>query len=441
MNKTLFLLTGLFCLASFCSCGDKEEIIPPFLNSSDAGKTITARGYEWEGWGTTLQTNISFSELEAVCNASWCSAELSKQSDGSCLLTILADDNPTLSERIAIITVKAVNTPSMSVAYTLKQSSGKAFIRFSGEETDMTVGGTKGVWERPIESNVEKNRLKATSADDWCTPIVETAPNGSLVLKMTLKANESIRSRTTTITVKQLTSSGISERFKLKQLGMYDMLLSHQKLGFDRDGGERTVAVLTELPWQAECTADWVTLEKGEDILTIHLASTTTERSTQVTFKDLPDKIITITQSKYKAGDPYDEDGITGTVGYIGDDKRFVYRLAGENLKWRAQDYASGEGAIFESDGEWNTKIIRDVASKTTRRFPAFEAVDELNTGGVTGWYLPAIGELNHMASMIAGETWSSTESYVLSAKYHDGHEARSKNKGFNLLVYAIHKF
>ena len=59
-------------------------------------------------------------------------------------------------------------------------------------------------------------------------------------------------------------------------------------------------------------------------------------------------------------------------------------------------------------DGEHNMQIIKTLQD-WRGHYIAFVAADNLNTGGVTGWYLPAVEELRNMKAFVSGSAWSST--------------------------------
>lgn len=51
--------------------------------------------------------------------------------------------------------------------------------------------------------------------------------------------------------------------------------------------------------------------------------------------------------------------------------------------------------------------------------YPAFLLCEQLNTNGVTGWYLPAIEELNKIGNLnLTNNLWSSTEKDANNSYY-----------------------
>lgn len=69
--------------------------------------------------------------------------------------------------------------------------------------------------------------------------------------------------------------------------------------------------------------------------------------------------------------------------------------------------------------------------------YPAFLLCEQLNTNGVTGWYLPAIEELDKLEKLDNYNAWSSTERDVAYSYYRGG----SWLKIVDYYVYAVHKF
>lgn len=81
--------------------------------------------------------------------------------------------------------------------------------------------------------------------------------------------------------------------------------------------------------------------------------------------------------------------------------------------------------------------------------YPAFFVCDQLNTDGITGWYLPAIYEIKKETRDAYGNgMWSSTqsdESYESRAyvayPHTTGVDIYSKPKANSYRVVAFHKF
>lgn len=628
------MLAAVFSLAVFSACSEEEEA--PYIKSGDAGTTITAEGSGWAGWSTVIQSNIDQRSIQTTSSASWCTARLMTSGENTYQLQVSAEDNPTLSNRQAIITVKAVEAQAV-VTFTVTQQAGTPYVSFKDGGGDVSIEAQAKSWERVIDSNIEFSKLTAISSDTkWCTAKLESSGNG-IMLKLEAQENETIEERKATITVKASTGSvntsfvvtqqsaaptisfvdggedqtitpdgknwtwdlstnlkkddlaasstaewctveltgsdskGISLSVKVaknesinnrqtvvtvkstkydvsltfrveqqaaapaitfsatqgtdqsitapakvltwtmqsnipysdlkvasneswctvkltdsneaKDVKSYPLTvtiaenptdkqrqavvtitsekynvtksfmvtqaaatftLSKSSLGFDRDGGNRTLTITSNASWTAECSADWIELEQNGNYLTVRVKATTVDRTATITFKDKSSTTIAVNQTKYKVGETYSEGGVTGTVAYIGDDKRFIYKNTGKTEPYQQFYLATGTTGTYNmDDGEVNMQFIKR-QSGWSGNFLAAVAADDLNTGGVTGWYLPAINELSNMKSFVTGTVWSSTANnngsfaaYCLSYGTVYSNEDRQTKHG----VYAIRKF
>lgn len=111
----------------------------------------------------------------------------------------------------------------------------------------------------------------------------------------------------------------------------------------------------------------------------------------------------------------------------------FIYKKLNGSFAWSTENIVTGCG----DDGKKNMEIIKSFPDWQTL-YPAFAAVDALNTDGVTGWYFPARGWNN-----IIG--WSSTESTATEAYYYNGGSWDSWGshpyKQHETDVHAVHEF
>lgn len=115
----------------------------------------------------------------------------------------------------------------------------------------------------------------------------------------------------------------------------------------------------------------------------------------------------------------------------MNDTIRYVGKDVGE-AAWSTEEVATGATEMY--DGRVNMAIIKKI-SGWKGLYPAFALCDALNTGGVTGWYLPAYYELRRIVSN--GKYWSSSE-----------YSERIANTDYNthykkeiFIVKAIHRF
>lgn len=115
----------------------------------------------------------------------------------------------------------------------------------------------------------------------------------------------------------------------------------------------------------------------------------------------------------------------------MNDTIRYVGKDVGE-AAWSTEAVLTG--ATDKNDGRVNMAIIKKI-SGWKGLYPAFALCDALNTGNVTGWYLPTRKELYDIH--IDNDYWSSTE-------YYENQAYTYRNlypKGSICKVKAVHRF
>lgn len=94
-------------------------------------------------------------------------------------------------------------------------------------------------------------------------------------------------------------------------------------------------------------------------------------------------------------------------------------------------------GANSWSDGEYNMNVIKKIPFWQDS-YPAFLLCEQLNVNGISGWYLPAIDELQNLNLSGSVDYWSSTE-YDNTSAYRLGNSVWGKwSKHY---IVAVHKF
>lgn len=139
-------------------------------------------------------------------------------------------------------------------------------------------------------------------------------------------------------------------------------------------------------------------------------------------------------QSKYAVGDTYNEGTVEGCVYHLEHGTGYIYKMLDGTYAWSNENIVTG----CDKNGKNNMDIIRSFPDWQTL-YPAFAAVDALNSNGATGWYLPA---QNHI-SLIPDKSykWSSTEYSSGYANYGSGYDLRTGHKSASFSVAAVHEF
>lgn len=304
-------------------------------------------------------------------------------------------------------------------------------IEFVGNVSfeDLIVSSSASWCRVQLEENTKKIQGKAAEKDD-----LEQYATNSYTLKIDCDENQTSQSRNAVISV-QSKDGKINASFNLIQKGA-TFEVKIDKIGFDKNSNYRTVTINTTFAnWEAESSADWCTFSKNGNQITIRATAANTDRTAIISFKGFDAK-ITVHQSKYAVNDAFNENGIEGTVGYIGDDSRLVYKELGEKVVWSSENVETGANSL--SDGEYNMNVIKKIPFWQDS-YPAFLLCEQLNVNGISGWYLPAIDELQNLK--LSGSYWSSTESNYSRAYYSYKGYKYDATKDCTYYIVAVHKF
>lgn len=262
---------------------------------------------------------------------------------------------------------------------------------------------------------------------------------GQIILNANISKNTTEKSREAKIVISNKTKT-LSFTLTVSQSGV-KFIPSQTKVGFDKNYSNKTITINTNIDWEASSNQSWCTLTKNGNNLTIRAtpySGSATNRKATISFKGISTK-IEVDQSKYALGDEYNENGVKGQVICINDTIRYVGKDVGTTV-WSTEEVATG--ATDEYDGRVNMAVIKKI-SGWKDLYPAFALCNALNTGSVTGWYLPARYELNNInkgGNSLGDYYWSSTEIITTQAYYFYG-TSEYGLKGTAKRVKAVHRF
>lgn len=293
----------------------------------------------------------------------------------------------------------------------------------------------KEAGERSISIYTDLNsfdNLSVTSSEKWCRPAL-SYDEKSLVLMVDANTGNNVREAE--IKVLDFDKNEIAS-VKVSQFGT-GLYLEQSKIYFERPQQSLTIAVNVPDALTAsdiQCTESWLSATltgTGRNALTIRVTEAAENRVGYVTFNGYPDR-IEVRQSKYAVNDTYSENGVAGTVYKMEEGVGWLYKECGY-YQWSVETVFLG--ATDKTDGRVNMEIIKSQPNWQTN-YPAFAAVDALNTEGVTGWYFPAVDELHYKY------IWTSTElndmlAYYIGASLNIGESSKLSK----LTVYAVHRF
>lgn len=346
------------------------------------------------------------------------------------------EENTEETSRSATLTFA---TPDNGISKKVAIEQTGAFISFINDITEVEYSPDAGNYSTWVYSSSED--IVVTSSEEWCEVTATTyGPNPDLGIatgvEINLAANETSEVRTAIITA--ATSDGkIKQELKVTQ-EVWTLNVEKTKLWFDRKNNNHTMVVTTDAATYTPISSDesWLTFSTNGRELTIRATATTEDREGKITFEGF-DEEITVIQSKYAVGNTYSENGVEGTVFYMQDSVRIMYKRIG-TAAWSEEDIETGANSY--TDGKYNMAVIKRIPNWQSL-YPAFALVDALNVDGVTGWYFPAIDELRLLGPVY--DTWSSSEYEDTKNRsfYYWGNEIHHAPKSQRNTVVAFHNF
>lgn len=450
--------------------GKKKEIkvtrggVDPYLTLNETSVTLDAKECERQ---VGLNTNIQKEDLTISNTASsWCKAEFVDQTRaihasaarikfvgnkpakaakaanaaGSAsyyALVLKANSNDKDTERKGTITLKSKDgkkSVTLNViqnkAYLYVQQKGYNEVSFDNEERNAVIGN--------VYTSLEYEELQVSCNEAWCKPELQKKSYG-IELNANISKNVTEKTRKAKIVISNKTKT-LSFTMNISQSGV-TFVPSQTKVGFDKKQSNKTITINTNIDWEASSNQSWCTISRNGNNLTIRAtpySGSAANRKATISFKGLSTK-IEVDQSKYALGDEYNENGVKGQVICINDTIRYVGKDVG-TVAWSTEKVATG--ATDKYDGRLNIAIIKKI-SGWKDLYPAFALCDALNTGSLTGWYLPAMYEIKTIYSVgnsFGDYYWSSTE-YTASEAYKCYGSNYNESKRNQHKVKAVHRF
>ena len=335
-----------------------------------------------------------------------------------------------------------------SVTLDAKECERQVGLNTNIQKEDLTISNTASSWckaefvDQTRAIHASAARIKFVGNKPAKAVKAANAAGSASYYALVLKANSNDKEteRKGVVTLKSKDGKK-SVTLNIVQKGMFSP--SQTKVGFDKNQSNKTITINANIDWEASSNQSWCTISRNGNNLTIRAtpySGSTANRKATISFKGLSTK-IEVDQSKYAVGDEYNENGVKGKIIYMNDTIRYVGKDVGEAV-WSTETVLTG--ATEKNDGRVNMAIIKKI-SGWKDLYPAFALCDALNTGNVTGWYLPAKEELYYIynGGRSDNDYWSSTEynvnnAYYFYYYYSDG----SRNPKESICkVKAVHRF
>lgn len=411
----------------------------------------------------TFSSNLPLEKLSVTSDADWCEAVIDYESgrsmaDRNAVVRYVdgqpykqspasrASDNGISTYRLRL--TASANTGEVRNGTVTLMGEGAGSVRvcvyqegvtYQLDDCEVSVSPSQNSFY--ITTNIPAENLKVTGGADWCRFNKVEQATESVKITLDIDDNNSYDERSCMFKV----TSDISAKtatITVVQAGKF-LSISSSEFWFDKNNGNTSVTVTSSHTIQATSSADWLTFSINGNQMTIRVTSTTEDRTANISFEGFDEQII-VHQSKYAVGDAYSENGVEGTVGQMDGDKRYVYKVL-SSAAWSTETVLIG--ASDEYDGRNNRNVVMSIPN-WQELYPAFALVEEVNTDGVTGWYIPAARECTlKLAGLSNTYYWSSSEYTTDRARYYHGNYTGSSIyynadiKSYNKTTVAVHRF
>ena len=251
MKKLLRYLT----LALIASCTtidegmDKAEVLQVSTNKMEiealsSKETFTITSYcDWLV-ETTYEGNDS----------KWINLSSTKGQSGTKDVTITFDENKTVDDRYATITVSNARY-GLSQSIEIRQKAGEPFILLDKSEKEVVADGE--VIELVVNSNINYSII---SSESWVKASVNSGSKGEKKLSITVDETPAIEVRSATITFSGKEHKATTT-FSIKQQKLEPVIeLDTESIKSIASGTTKNVTVEGNISWEASCDADWATI-------------------------------------------------------------------------------------------------------------------------------------------------------------------------------------
>ena len=405
-----------------------------------------------------VNSHCNLEDIKVESNASWLTASLTVadnqdnenvQSRAAIIhynLELSAPANSTGEERSAEVSVTTKNGKSAKLKITQDSENIVINSDYNTSEYRTTAPATEGQVILSLDNEYTPAVIEAYTESNWLTAEVQSSGTSRSVI-LSVTENPSDLDRSASIILES--PSGLKREISLRQYGW--TIFAEEEIWLNSDGKNYTYKVQIPDKFSLVCDADWITAYISADrrVLNITVSECNSNRVAIIKIEN-SSRSITVHQSKYKLGQTYNENGVSGTIYEFGAESR-IARYVGEH-KWAT--VTAYNGATSTIDGRPNTSTIKAIPNWKTS-YPAFAAIEELNNNGESGWYFPALEEVKLMRDIViydrggdnpVPKVWTSTEYGSDRAQYikyirHFGSPSEMTysdlSKDFTMSVYA----
>ena len=298
-------------------------------------------------------------------------------------------------EQYGKVVVATVNGRMTEIA--VKQQGGAPTIWFEPSTLTLEYNQTMKSAKIQTNANINFNEIELSCDADWCK-----VSNVWQTVTLEVEQNDTEVSRSTTLMARTKDGS-LSASMTVVQK-TFEFTLSAEELNFDRQMQNSSVTLVTPATEFSATSSDpsWCSVSWNDNlypwddkVMTVRVTANDTQQNRvatiTVSLSDNQSKTIQVAQSRYMIGDHYEENGVEGVVFVVEGLHGKLLSMDQSVQQWSVEtvDVGTRDG----DDGMANMNKVKQIPNWQPF-YPAFAWCEAKNTGGVTGWYLPAKNEL-----------------------------------------------
>lgn len=382
-----------------------------------------------------IRSHCELEDLKVKTDATWITTSLSPCDDDAdsgensaagraaiinYRLEISSPANTDGKERAADVTISTNRGKSVTLSITQDTEAIVINYDLSDKPYQTTAPCSESMLYLALSEEYIPAGIMVEAQSDWVKAELLNTDSGKVV-ELSVGENPGDTDRNTTVLLSS-EDGRLKREISLTQSGW---AIITENLGdevyYDRNASNYAYAASVPSKFSITCDADWVSAYLSADgrTLNITVSECNANRKAVIRFSGAS-RTITVCQTKYKVGQTYSEDGVTGVIYKLetGDRTGKIGKYVGE-YQWATVNAVTGANSSY--NGVYNMEAVTAIPNWKSA-YPAFAAVDALNTNGAVGWYLPSSLEVREMNNIVFSDPgsynsgipipriWSSTE-------------------------------
>ena len=374
MRKIFFIIAATIVAASCTTVEegmDRAEVLQVSTSKIDVDAiggddsfTITSH-CDW-------LTEVSYKGADTK----WIELSSTKGSSGTKDVTIVFDENKSVDDRYATITVSN-DRYNLSQSIEIHQKAGEPFIVLDQSKKEVAADGEK--IELVVNSNID---YTIKSSESWAHVSVSSGSKGKTKISISVDYSPILEPRSATITFSGK-KHDVTTKFNITQQKLVPAIeVGTKSINFTAAAAAKSITIDSTISWEASCDADWVTITpaKGdhntsmlmvevaanikaptrEAVINISNSEYNVEKQIAISQEALQSNTILYTSSDDKVVEPHNSDAFGMSILYIVSN---TYQDGQGKIVFNYTITSIGEGAFFGCSSLTSVTIPDSVTS------------------------------------------------------------------------------